>query len=80
MKAKDTILDDEQLLRAGAYYINYAPLRNAIRVQAEISFKAGIKEVIGWVNDNVSWRPDAPYKSAIDMNEWKAKIQEWELL
>jgi len=43
MEAKDTVMNNEQLLKAGAYfpYINYAPLQNAIEGQAEISFKLG---------------------------------------
>lgn len=40
--------------------------------------REGIKEVAEWVEENVAWRLDAPYKSAIDMVEWQAKLKEWQ--
>ncbi len=80
MEAKDTVLSKEQLdaidlKNAESNFID--ALYDTARQQAEISFKAGIKEVVDWVNKNVAWRPDAPYKSAIDMDDWKAKVKEW---
>lgn len=46
------------------------------------SFKAGQaygrKEVVEWVDANVHWRKDAPYKSTIDPDEWQAqKKKKW---
>lgn len=37
----------------------------------------GRKQVVDWVERNVGWRHDAPYKSAIDMHDWQAKLKEW---
>ena len=42
----------------------------------EVARKAGIREVIEWVDANVHWRKDAPYKSTIDPDEWQAQKQE----
>jgi len=51
MEAKDTVMGDEQIeniLDMWALRPNYAPLDIA-RQQAEISFKAGIREVVGLI-------------------------------
>ena len=51
-----------------------------IRVQKEVAFKAGeqqgIQLVVDWVNENVCWRTDAPYKSTIDPRDWQAFLKE----
>ena len=50
---------------------------------AELSRQCGVddgrKEVVDWVEEHVGWRPDALYKSAIDMYEWEAQLKKWGL-
>ena len=41
--------------------------------QAEISFKAGIREVVGWIEDWAFWD-----NLSDDIHtEWQAKLKEW---
>lgn len=67
MEAKDTVmhLDD---IDNGRMPDSYSSLRTALEKQAEISFKAGIKEVVGCIHEH--W----------DMSDeawWQAKLKEW---
>ena len=39
--------------------------------------KVGMYEVADWIQRNVGWRPDAPYKSTIDMDEWEDQLKKW---
>jgi len=50
-------------------------LQNLCTFQAEISFKAGIKEVVEYVKQNLLlYGPDYD-----DKVKWQAKLKEWEL-
>jgi len=68
MEARDTIMSEEQLKEAERDYMNEDYSVNAIRLvrghtedlmlrvaqaQAEISFKAGIREVLEWLKDRL---------------------------
>lgn len=34
--------------------------------------RTGIREVVEWIDKDVCWREDAPYKSALEPREWQA--------
>ena len=57
MEAKDTVMSDEQLNRI--WNVLHKQVGNRLgyiaQAQAEISFKAGIKEVVEWIVDNGLW-------------------------
>ena len=56
VKAKDTVIGqkDSDLIRCPNCHTEWVILYNSIREkQAEISFKAGRKEVIAWLEDNI---------------------------
>ena len=63
IKAKDTVIKCDTSLTC---------CLDCHEAQAEVSFKAGVREVMEWVDANVHWREDAPYKSTIDPDEWQA--------
>jgi nucleoid DNA-binding protein len=42
--------------------------------QAEISFRAGIKEVVEWVNNNINTDEEVAFKG---IGSWQAKLKEW---
>lgn len=84
MKAEDTVLEGCEIIcfegESGDYVTCPLPKEEQAVCKQRRQYEAGMKEVVDWVEDNVGWRPDAPYKSAIDMNEWKVKLKEWGLL
>ena len=54
-----------------------------ISEQAEISFKAGKKEVVDWVNDwfvlnNTEINVNTPTR-IVDETKWRAKLKEWHI-
>ena len=78
MKAEDTVmhLDD---IDEGRMSDSYASLRKALEKQAEISFKAGIKEVTQWVKYVGLQNNDPLGRLLIGGREWQAKLKEWGL-
>lgn len=65
MKAKDTIMSAEAIAELQARYsepsnesIGYE--RNIAKAQAEISFLAGIREVVGWIVSHSFYASDSP--------------------
>lgn len=70
MKAKDTVMKKKWMSREVANDQNALLLE-----QAEISFKAGIREVVEWIDN----RPDCLAGSVLlHKDEWQAKLEEWE--
>ena len=66
MEAKDTVI-------AGVKFLKIAHdggLNAAAEAQAEVSFKAGIKEVVDWIIDN-----NAVPDHILDL--WKSALKEW---
>lgn len=45
--------------------------------QAEVSFKAGIKEVVDWINNSDSSCQEYFSKVCFDNNDWRSKLKEW---
>ena len=82
MEAKDTIMSDKELSHFGADNIPmpeggqtlFLNITLVLEKQAEISFKAGIKEVVEWIKER-----DCGDKScvAITIDDWQAKLKEW---
>uniref|UniRef100_A0A6H2A6M3 Uncharacterized protein n=1 Tax=viral metagenome TaxID=1070528 RepID=A0A6H2A6M3_9ZZZZ len=70
MKAKDTVIK--------ARWMN-KEVKKAQEIllleQAEISFKAGIKVVVDWCNDN--FEPAVPM--TLDYRKWHKQLEEWGL-
>lgn len=82
MEAKDTVMSNEDILDKLRELSDdhWAKVLDDIHyyereLQAEISFKAGIKEVVDWINSN--WF----YASCGDMylhgDKWQAQLKEW---
>lgn len=82
MNAKDTVMKQKTIDQlAHIYSSDDADSENNIRValcknQADISFKAGIKEVVTWIkeNEDKGWG-----ETLIVLNKfsWEAKLKEW---
>lgn len=88
MEAKDTVMSDEQLINARilAYarlglpvtdIVRYADIeyRSVAEEQAEVSFKAGMKTVVEWIEKHTS--EDVYFKSFNNITEWHAQLKEW---
>jgi len=72
MKAKDTVIK----IVGGAK--TKGLVENAIKRQAEISFKAGINEVVGWIESHdKSTCMDCSCAFAFRIDEWQAKVEKW---
>ena len=75
---KDTVMSDEDLQsieELELYHFKSKKLEKAIaQAQAEISFKAGIKEMAEWIKER-----DCGDKSCvvIAIDDWQAKLKEW---
>ena len=70
MKAKDTVMNDKEIKKVLVFIGILTDARAIAKAQAEISFKAGIKEVVEFAN----------HFAGIKHNpEWKAKKKEWGL-
>ena len=63
MKAEDTVMDTNDKR------YHSSTLEEMLYEQAEISFKAGIKEVVEWVSININ--------TDSRRDEWQAKLKEW---
>jgi len=48
------------------------------RTQAEISFNAGIKEVVDWINSNRGESIEWPVFT-IEMADWQSKLKSWNI-
>lgn len=49
--------------------------KDKVQAQVEISFKAGIKEVVEWIN----YRHILSNTDTFHGKQWQAKLKEWEL-
>ena len=73
MKAKDTIMSDKELSHFGADNIPmpeggqtlFLNITLVLEKQAEISFKAGIKEVVEWLQEYAIHGGEIPLKSVL---------------
>jgi hypothetical protein len=92
MEAKDTVMSDKDLMVTrvnSSQFVNNELLKNYIissqaevaiaSRQAEISFNAGIKEVIDWINEhNTEWNGNPRvHKITIGSVGWCNKLKEW---
>ena len=73
MEAKDTVMVG-----------HYSPEEfTRLNKQAEISFKAGIKEVAEWLQNNCKYELEPGINgrdlATFIVGEWQAKLKEWEL-
>jgi len=86
MEAKDTVMGRDKLTAlyhdipfqenvTDAFYITDR-LERIAKAQAEISFKAGIKEVVDWLlsEGGFPWSMDEYPKR---IKRWQAKLKEW---
>ena len=80
MEAKDTVMTDVKrteiisrnlTLDSSMHTAGLVIGRKLLEAQAEISFKAGIKEVVKWIEDN--------RKPLFDIRGWLAKLKEWDV-
>jgi len=87
MEAKDTVMSEEQIKMAWYSQLGHVAGDKAIaQAQAEISFKAGIKEVVEWIEENLlvavkdemsGSQITVTLGKAHESEEWQAKIKEW---
>lgn len=75
MKAKDTVMPLEYSVLDGLHCagISDKTILCALNEQAEISFQAGIKEVVEWIR---KYMPDE-WSSVMDWSIWQAQLKEW---
>jgi len=89
MEAKDTIIDINQWLdRNGIDRAfkkdmkkTYDAIKGDLEAQAEISFKAGIKEVVDDMEKVMSHISSGQRIATFEkvLEKWQAKLKEWEL-
>ena len=95
MKAKETVMPD--INKRGFRYIlankeerwDRWDVEGLLEHQAEISFKAGVKEVVDWAGENFYISPDNTVVEAtrgiflkvisawVSQDGWQAKLKEW---
>jgi hypothetical protein len=85
MKAKDKALDIGKLLfnydwdEGGGYLEDSVKI--ALATQAEISFNAGIKEVVDFMKNHrgvpKAIHPDPTIYFSFEYSEWQTKLKEW---
>lgn len=86
MKAKDTLTftKGKKYAELVAFDPNVAELvKRLLKAQAEISFKAGVREVVDYINHHLNpqvWNSDTnkPYYT-IEKSKWQAKLKEWDI-
>lgn len=73
MKAKDTVMNPQEMAQT-IIGREDLPMGKAIaEEQAEVSFKAGVKEVVRWLEQN--FEPTVPM--TLDYRKWHTKLKEW---
>ncbi len=77
MKASDTVLDE--MTRTDIFYHGAGTLEAVCLVQANISFKAGIKEVVEWVRLNTlsSFDDKDGELLVFGVDDWQAQLKAW---
>ncbi len=83
MEAKYTVMSENRINIKWDTVIGYpcqqklitkSELENLLETQAEISFRAGIKEVVEWVSENLL---GFVYDYNPKRLQWQAKLKEW---
>ena len=84
MEAKDTVMNNDETLDKFGVALNEnilnrdERLRVVVEAQAEISLKAGRKEVVEWLAANCAcFQPDPEKNGEYIIPEWQAKLKEW---
>lgn len=84
MKAKDTVMNFMRIEEIDAKNAtsNFTDaLVDVAREQAEISFKAGVKEVAEWIKqrmEHITGEKMTPYwQMELLEHEWQSKLKEW---
>jgi hypothetical protein len=78
MESKDTVMTKDGIIILS--YMNpemiEGILQNILEKQAEVSFKAGIKEVVEWIKHQ---NPSYPFSFSLEIKEhqWYSKLKEW---
>jgi len=74
MKAEDTVVDmhNPQIMPE-----IYHPQQELLRRQAQISFKAGIKLVVDWIELVPTREIDGAEQYIVTLEQWQAKLKEW---
>ena len=76
MEAKDTVMNEEERKRFYPWLNEYKEELDAyLYVQAEISFKAGIKEVVDFLTEHNCGLDSCDMEYQI----WQAQLKEWGL-
>ena len=85
MEAKDTVINQKQIQLLGQQYEEDLPTYDLnhyiLKAQAEISFKAGIREVVGALGLCCYIWHDEENKAhlCLDQEAWQARLKEWGL-
>lgn len=82
MEAKDTVMSDKGIYSEYESWLDREEdeyqikgLREVAKRQAEISFKAGIKEVVEWIHHTFNKAITLDQMSAT--TTWQSKLEEW---
>ena len=78
MKAEDTV---NQFIKLNLHTLLYDEVERIKEEQARISFKAGIEEVVNWVEVHTNGDRIELITKFISISEidWKAKLKEWKM-
>jgi peptidyl-tRNA hydrolase len=87
MDAKDTILNPQDRVKFanvgdGIMTNNFRDdvphwVISLLNKQTEQSFKAGIKEVVDWINNSDSSCQEYITQICFNKNDWESKLKEW---
>ena len=73
MKAEDTVIPKI----IDVIYGNKVDITEELKGQAEISFKAGIKEVVDWIELVPTREIDGADQYTITLEQWQARLRKW---
>jgi len=83
MNWKETVLSQERIhyFAISCYEADLSAaeaLMTVAEAQAEASFRAGIREVVGWIEQNKLYAlVPCPQELVIMWDNWQAKLMEW---
>lgn len=86
VKAKDTIINeidlmfrtiDIEIMKEGGNDQMIEALRDLCELQAEKSFKAGMREVTGWIESVPTRNIDGVEQYICTLEQWKARLKGW---
>ncbi len=72
---KDPFGKDDGTL-VGGNNLRFVRTPQLLEAQAEVSFKAGMKEVVEWIEEN-SFQPEYSERKSFNILKWQDKLNKW---